>query len=284
MEILEHLEAYLGYMGQVGFTGLALEHNPFAMPKPAPARPAPRQPARLVAGVARPDAPPPPKAPPKPRPRPAKPNLLDIMQTVAHTSPHAENAERVAAVGGADSVEVLKNLYRTFATCQACALGTTRSRFVFGEGSHQARVLFVGGGPSPEDDRAGRPFTGETGALFDRILKAMKLDRNRIFVTHVVKCGPPEGRSPLPDETATCAPILERQIETVDPQVIVALGATALRFFKGPDASLVRCRGQFFTWRKRTVMSTFEPAYILRNPVTKREVWHDLQQVMARLK
>ena len=190
---------------------------------------------------------------------------------------------KAQGVIGRDQVELLRNMYQIFHNCQACALASTRRRFVFGEGHHNAQLMFVGEAPEAQDDISARPFSGPAGELLDKIIEAMKLDRNSVFITQVVKCRPPESRVPLPDETATCSPILDKQIEVVRPRIIVALGSTALRYFTGPSANIQRMRGKFIKWRNHLVMPTYHPAYLLRNPHAKRDVWNDMKQVMGTL-
>jgi len=282
MELLEQLDEYLKYMKRVGFHGLALEESPFVLKQVAPAigpRPVPPP-------AATPGAPPPPRpdlGAKEPQPAPAKadaPSLLSIMETVDQIgTANQDTAAKARAVQGNDATEILRNLYGGFQNCQACALGTTRNRFVFGEGPPNAKLMFVGEFPTRIDDTSGRPFMDESGQLLTKIIKAMGTQRNEVFITNVVKCAPPD-RMPLPDELDTCAPVLARQIEAVKPKVVVALGPTALRFFRGDGISLMRAHGEIFDWRGFHVMATFHPSYILRNPRAKREVWDDLQKVM----
>ena len=268
-KLLDHLENYLMYMGQMGFAGLALKGNPFSS-EPAGAEPAPAA------------------VPKQPFPKPAQtaepklPNLFSIMEIADHVSALDLNREKAQKVGGTGPVEVLRNLYKTFRACEACALGTTRNKFVFGEGPPDAELVFVGGAPDSVEDRQGRPFLGEPGEMLTRIIKAMGFDRKDVFITNVAKCHPP-GRGPLSDEMATCSPILNRQLETLNPRIIVILGPEAFSYFRGPSASLMRERGQFFSWRRYQCLATFHPAYVLRNPRSKREVWEDMQKVMAEL-
>ncbi len=210
------------------------------------------------------------------------PDLFSIMETVESMGSLEDTRAKAAKVKGEDNMALLKNLYMAFHRCHGCPLSTTRRNFVFGEGPPNAKIMFVGDGPSKADDHKGRPFVGPEGQLLNRIINAMKLNRNDLFITNAVKCHPPN-RSPLPDELNACSPLLERQIEAVNPQVIITMGPSALRFFKGDGASLLRERGQFFQWKEYTVMPTFHPAYILRNPRSKREVWEDLRKVIAKL-
>lgn len=285
MEVLDQLEEYMIYMDELGFGGLALEESPFrlTMPMGPTAVPALVEPGASALQNQMPRAKLAPTAEPaRAQPRAETPNLLSIMQTVDALGTQSDTHAQVAAIKGANATEVLKNLYLAFHQCQACALCTTRNRFVFGEGPANARLMFVGEYPTRVDEATGRPFMDAAGQLLNNMIKAMGLTRADVFITNAVKCAPPD-RMPLPDELDTCAPVLERQIEAVNPQFIVALGPTALRFFRGEGVSLVRARGQLFPWKQHQVMPTHHPEYILRNPRAKRDVWEDLQKVMAML-
>lgn len=270
------LSAYLTYMKSLGYTGLALAGNPFDKQDtqaPSAVVAARNTPVTNLTRGAEPAKPP-----------PITQNLFSIMEMVNAVSPTEETQQRAKDIQGGTRVDVLRNLYSAFQDCQACALGTTRTKFVFGEGPPDASLMFVGEGPGEQEDLSGRPFVGKAGQLLDKIIQAMGFQRNQVFIANVVKCRPPGNRSPLPDEISTCSPILVRQIETLAPQIIVALGASSLRFFAGSTASITRMRGRFFEWRGFQIMPTFHPAYILRNPRAKREVWADMQQVMDQLK
>ncbi len=217
-------------------------------------------------------------------PAPAIKGAMGAILNLVKTGRDTESTQvKVNQLEGGNSKEILTNLYNAFEHCRACALGTTRKLFVFGEGPPDAELMFVGEGPGRREDESGRPFVGDAGSLLSRIIEAMSLTRQNVFIANVVKCRPPDNRTPLPDEMATCSPILIKQIETVNPKVIVALGGTALRFFKDAPTSIVRTRGTFFDWRGYRVMPTFHPAYILRNPAAKRDVWDDMQKVMVEL-
>lgn len=285
MQVTVELYEYLLYMKELGFGGLAVDAQLF---EPAQLAPPPFvRPGESAAPAARPAhqaSLQPPPAKPRQVPKAVKatgiPNLSNIMDMISAVAPVQDTRQMAAAVVGQAPVEILRGLYSAFSSCQACALGTTRNRFVFGEGPPQAQVMFVGSGPGRQENLGGRPFIDEAGQLLDKIIKSMGMEREQVFLTNVVKCHPPEGRQPLPDEVGCCSPLLIRQIETVNPRVIVSLGS-AINFFKGPDASLQRNRGQMFPWRNHMVMPTFHPAYILRNPRSKREVWEDIKQVMT---
>lgn len=273
---------YLKYMQSLGYLGFELAHSPFASLGQPEA-------ARAGAPVLRPAPPPKPtavpqKAAPPPSPAVETPGLFSILDIADATSPTDDMRRKANTVIGRDQIEILRNLYQVFHKCEACALGTTRRNFVFGEGHHDASLMFVGEGPGAEEDASGRPFVGPAGQLLNKIIEAMGMRRDQVFIANVVKCRPPENRTPLPDETATCSPILAKQIETVKPKVIVALGSSALRHFAGPQAGITRMRGRFIEWQGYPVMPTLHPAYLLRNPMAKRDVWSDMQKVLAHIK
>jgi DNA polymerase len=168
--------------------------------------------------------------------------------------------------------------------CKRCRLHKGRTNIVFGVGSPVARLMFVGEGPGADEDRKGEPFVGRAGQLLDRIIAAMGLAREAVYIANVVKCRPPENRNPLPDEASTCRPFLETQIRIVRPEVVVTLGKVALEELLGqPVKSITRARGQWFDFHGTPVKATFHPAYLLRSPSAKRPVWEDMQDVLARL-
>jgi DNA polymerase len=204
--------------------------------------------------------------------------------SASHLNFNQEQTTKAAACAGSDAIQSLRALYQGFQHCKACTLGQHRQHFVFGEGHHAAKVMFVGEGPGHEEDQSGRPFVGAAGQLLDKIITAMGLERKDVFIANVVKCRPPQNRTPTQLEIETCAPLLIRQIELVSPQIIVCLGKTPLYFFSGSPKSIVRARGTFFDFRGIPVMPTYHPAYLLRNAKAKHEVWQDVQKVMERLK
>ncbi|MBX6350850.1 MAG: uracil-DNA glycosylase, partial [Clostridia bacterium] len=165
------------------------------------------------------------------------------------------------------------------AGCRRCGLRAGCRGVVFGEGDPKARLFVVGEGPGAREDELGRPFVGRAGELLDRILAAAGFRREEVYITNVVMCRPPGNRTPEPAEVEACRPYLERKIELVDPQVIVALGATAARALIGPHARITAVRGRWHDYRGRPVMPTFHPALLLRDPSRKREVWQDFQAV-----
>ena len=169
--------------------------------------------------------------------------------------------------------------------CRRCRLCEGRTKIVFGVGNPRARLMFVGEGPGADEDRTGEPFVGRAGQLLtDIITKGMGLTRQDVYIANIVKCRPPDNRTPLPDEAATCLPFLEAQIAAIRPQVIVALGATACQHLLGVQVQITKFRGTWSNFRGIPLMPTFHPSYLLRNPAgAKRLVWQDIQAVMARL-
>jgi DNA polymerase len=176
--------------------------------------------------------------------------------------------------------------------CTKCQLCRTRRNTVFGEGDPNARLMFVGEGPGMQEDASGRPFVGRAGQKLDEMIKAMGFSREQVYICNVVKCRaylagpPPKDRPPQPEEAAACMPYLHRQIEVVRPRAIVTLGLSAMQYLLGVKQSMSRMRGNWQSWQGIPVMPTFHPSYILRNPTveTRRAVWDDLKQVMAKLK
>jgi DNA polymerase len=154
---------------------------------------------------------------------------------------------------------------------------------VFGEGSPDAQVVFVGEGPGVEEDRCGQPFVGAAGKLLTKIIAAMGLTRETVYIGNIVKCRPPNNRNPEAEEICQCLPFLKRQLATINPRVICALGSVAARALLDTETPISRLRGRFYEFAGIPVMPTFHPAYLLRNPEKKRDVWDDVQQIMKML-
>jgi uracil-DNA glycosylase len=184
-----------------------------------------------------------------------------------------------------DPAQRLTAIREELGDCRRCRLCEGRSKIVFGAGDPKARLLFVGEGPGADEDRQGEPFVGRAGQLLtDIITKGMGLARAQVYIANVVKCRPPENRTPLPDEAATCMPFLEAQIAALGPEVIVALGATATQHLLGVPVQITKFRGTWSNFRGIPLMPTFHPSYILRNPPgAKAQLWKDVQQVLLRL-
>ncbi len=180
----------------------------------------------------------------------------------------------------------LAALARELAGCTRCKLSKARTSIVFGEGKADAALVFVGEGPGQEEDEQGRPFVGAAGQLLTGIIeKGMLLPRTDVYICNIVKCRPPEDRKPEPDEIEACMPFLERQFAAIEPTIIIALGNGAAQTLLGAraGAGITKIRGNWHEYRGIRVMPTFHPAYLLKNPSAKREVWADIKKVMAAL-
>ncbi|MHC4648703.1 MAG: uracil-DNA glycosylase [Planctomycetota bacterium] len=175
--------------------------------------------------------------------------------------------------------------------CRKCPLGSSRTNAVPGEGNPNARIMFVGEAPGADEDAQGRPFVGRAGQLLDRIIEACGLKRSQVFIGNVLKCRPPENRDPRPEEIVSCLPYLQSQIEIINPEVIVALGAHATRTLLNTNKSIGQLRGQFHEYYSGIgrppikLMATYHTAYLLRNysDDNRRRVWEDMKKVLAEL-
>jgi DNA polymerase len=196
----------------------------------------------------------------------------------------ATPALRVPSAGASERAARLSVIAGEVATCTACRLHEERTQTVFARGTGKAGLCFVGEGPGADEDAQGYPFVGKAGQLLDRMIAAMGFERDEVYVANVVKCRPPNNRKPNDDEMAACLPYLERQLEILQPEVIVALGATAVQGLLGTTEGITRLRGKWKLYKGRiAVMPTFHPAYLLRNPAAKRDVWTDLQAVLRQM-
>jgi len=184
---------------------------------------------------------------------------------------------------GACRPETLEDIRRDLGDCCRCGLEKTRRNLVFGVGNPDASLVLVGEAPGSEEDRRGEPFVGEAGQLLDRILQAMRLARADVYICNLLKCRPPQNRDPLPAEIASCEPFLIRQLMAIRPQVIVALGRFAAQSLLRSKTPISRLRGTWHSYQGIPLMPTFHPAYLLRNPAGKHEVWEDMKQVMEQL-
>ena len=165
--------------------------------------------------------------------------------------------------------------------CTRCKLSKGRTKIVFGTGSPKARLMFVGEGPGRDEDLSGEPFVGRAGKLLTDMIKAMGLQREDVYIANIVKCRPPENRQPEHDEVDACSPFLMRQIDVIRPQVICTLGNTPTQTLLQTTQGISKFRGQWFDFRDTKLLPTYHPAYLLRNPAAKADVWKDLQKVMA---
>jgi uracil-DNA glycosylase family 4 len=167
------------------------------------------------------------------------------------------------------------------ARCKLCTLG--RRQIVFGVGNPKARLMFVGEAPGEDEDKQGEPFVGRAGQLLTKIIEAIGLTRDQVYIANVIKCRPPGNRNPEPDEVASCEPFLFRQIDAIRPKVIVPLGKFAAQSLLKTTDPITRLRGREYSYRGATLIPTFHPAFLLRNPSAKREVWEDMKKVRALL-
>ena len=180
-----------------------------------------------------------------------------------------------------DSLEAVRNAIG--ANCTRCKLHKGRTNLVFGVGNPKAELVFVGEGPGADEDAQGEPFVGRAGKLLTQMIEAMSLRREDVYICNVVKCRPPDNRLPEKDEIATCSPFLLRQLAIIQPKVIVVLGACSAQTLLQTTQGISRFRGEWFDFRGAKLIATYHPAYLLRNPPAKAEVWKDLQKVMAHL-
>ena len=234
----------LAYLGEMGYGDLYLDP--------------PRDPSRAA-------APAPSRAEAVSVPVPPVTSITPI--SVAPTVPTTGEAKELAALAA------------TVAACTRCRLAEGRTKVVFGSGNPAADLMFVGEGPGADEDRQGLPFVGAAGELLTRIIQAIEMTRDEVYIANVVKCRPPGNRDPQPDEVTACRGYLEKQIALVRPRILVALGRVAAQTLLGNDAPIGRLRGQWFKVQGIPTMVTYHPAALLRNPALKRPTWEDMQQV-----
>jgi DNA polymerase len=228
----------------------------------------------------------------KPKPISAPAALLE-MQPAMTTVPAkaARPAAALPIVNAASLLDVidrvendtLERICDDLGECTRCRLHKQRNKIVFGAGNRRAELVFVGEGPGHDEDLQGLPFVGRAGKLLTQMIEAMGLQRDQVYICNVVKCRPPENRKPEEDEVATCSPYLYRQLDAIAPKAIVCLGATAAQALLKTSDPISRFRGEWFDYRNTKLLATYHPAYLLRNPAAKSEVWKDLQKVMAHL-
>jgi DNA polymerase len=182
-----------------------------------------------------------------------------------------------------NSAAALDAICRELDGCQRCPLGAGCNHLVFGGGNPEAKLVFVGEAPGREEDRRGVPFVGEAGQLLDRILFAMGLEREDVYICNVIKCRPSGNRDPKPAEIEACEPYLKRQLAAIQPRVLVALGKFAAQTLLRERTPISRLRGHWREYQGIPLMPTYHPAYLLRNPASKKEAWTDMKQVMQKL-
>jgi len=204
---------------------------------------------------------------------PAPPPKLSVLPTVLEVSLF----DSISKIAGDSLPTILSDI----GDCTRCKLHHGRTKLVFGDGNPEAELVFVGEGPGRDEDAQGLPFVGRAGKLLTQMIEAMGLQRKDVYICNVVKCRPPENRTPEKDEVSTCSPFLLRQLDTIAPKVIVCLGSIAAQTLLQTNRGITHYRGEWFDFRGRKLLATYHPAYLLRNPSAKSEVWKDLQKVMA---
>jgi len=178
----------------------------------------------------------------------------------------------------ADKLKFLKDI--KVDECIKCGLSTARKQIVFGEGSPESKLMFIGEAPGAEEDNTGRPFVGRAGQLLTKIIESINLNREDVYIANIIKCRPPENRNPMEDEIASCAPFLKEQISIIKPEIICTLGKFSTEFIIGKDKGTISSvRGKEFNYEGITVIPTYHPSYLLRNPGAKRETWEDMKKI-----
>jgi len=209
----------------------------------------------------------------------AAPGLVPQPPDTAPAS--GDGPRRVSRAPGTESLEQIR---ADLGDCQRCDLASGRTHIVFGEGSARARLVFIGEGPGAEEDHSGRPFVGPAGQLLTKIIQAMNLAREQVYICNVIKCRPDGNRDPRPEEISSCRPFLMRQLSTINPEVVCTLGTHATQSLLNSTEPVSRLRGRFHTMQHIRVMPTFHPAFLLRHPERKRDVWEDMKKIMALLR
>jgi len=211
--------------------------------------------------------------------RDPQPDVATASQAAAASQSEIEDPK--SAIDPASTLAVIR---REVAACTRCQeLAATRKQTVFGVGDPRARLCFMGEAPGADEDRQGEPFVGRAGQLLDKIIEACTLRRDQVYILNTIKCRPPGNRPPEPDERTNCRGFLERQLDCIRPEFICCLGATAAQSLLDTDVPIGRLRGKFFEYRGSRVLCTYHPAYLLRNPAAKREVWDDMQLLMREM-
>lgn len=179
--------------------------------------------------------------------------------------------------------QTLEEIRKELGDCQRCKLFKTRRSLVFGEGNEKATLMIIGEGPGFDEDLQGRPFVGKAGQLLTKILQSIGFQREEVYITNIIKCRPPQNRNPQPDEIEACYPFLLKQIEAIRPKVICALGTFAAQTLLRTDAKITSLRGKVYRLSGIQVFPTYHPAYLLRNPDKKRDVWEDMKRIAKAL-
>ncbi len=210
--------------------------------------------------------------------------LPRVQQTANEETAQAGQASLPAIPETGSPEEKLASIAQHIADCRRCGLCAKRKQTVPGAGRAQPDILFIGEGPGAEEDKQGLPFVGAAGQLLGKMIQAMGLSRDEVFICNVIKCRPPGNRTPEEDEITACLPWLEQQVQVLQPKIICTLGNTPLRALKNDHkAGITRLRGQAFLWKSIPVIPTFHPSYLLRNQEAKKPCWEDLKLVLEKI-
>jgi DNA polymerase len=175
--------------------------------------------------------------------------------------------------------DLLKQVRKNLGVCTRCKLHSHRKNIVFGTGNPEAKLVFIGEGPGGDEDIQGKPFVGRAGQLLTKIINSINLTREEVYIANIIKCRPPQNRNPEPDEIKACEPFLIQQLDVIQPKIICALGTFAAQTLLETDERISRLRGRFISYRGSKLIATFHPAYLLRNPHKKRDVWEDMKMI-----
>jgi uracil-DNA glycosylase family 4 len=251
---VEQLKAHLEYYRELGIDGLSLKMNPWSAPS-------------IISSES----------------RNSRSSVSEFHAKSEVGSEATRGVERLSLFETSVTDQVSKESLETIRTdlgdCRRCKLCSTRTNIVFGSGTPKAELVFVGEGPGADEDVQGLPFVGKAGQLLTKIIEAIQLKRDQVYICNVVKCRPPGNRFPEEDEIAACSPFLFRQLESIRPKVICCLGAAAAQTILRTKASIGKLRGRFHEYRGIKVIPTYHPSYLLRNPEAKRDVWEDMKKI-----
>jgi DNA polymerase len=192
-------------------------------------------------------------------------------------------SEMKADEPGQSTMITLADVRKELGDCKRCKLHRGRKTIVFGEGNERATLMLIGEGPGYDEDVQGRPFVGKAGQLLTKILQSINLPREEVYIANIIKCRPPQNRNPEPDEIQSCSPFLMKQIQVIQPKIICALGAFSAQTLLKTETKITALRGKLFDLEGIKVMPTYHPAFLLRNPDKKREVWEDMKKIVELL-
>ena len=207
-------------------------------------------------------------------------SVREVPKTVAKKSVSIQAPIQAPSQPSDSSLEAIR---ADIGDCQRCKLAPTRTNIVFGSGNPNAELVFVGEAPGYDEDQQGLPFVGRAGQLLTKIIESINLKREDVYICNVLKCRPPENRNPEPDEVAACNPFMKRQLAVIKPKVVCCLGTFAAQTVLQTPAPISKLRGKFYDMDGMRVIATFHPAYLLRSPDKKREVWEDMKQIRDEL-